>query len=327
MRFLFIGGTGLISSEVTKLALARGHEVFLLNRSSGADYAALGAEHIRADIREPQQVKAAIAGMHFDAVADFICFTEEQAAVSFELFNGKTDQFVFISSASAYQKPARGFTITESTPLINPFWKYSRDKIACEDYFIKRYREDGFPITIVRPSHTYGFDKLPVPLSDASGNWTYLEMIRRGEPTIVPGDGTSLWTITHNTDFAVGFCGLLGRAAAIGHPFHITSDEYLRWDTIIEIIGKTLGVTPNIAHISSDRIIKRFPEYEGPLLGDKAECAVFDNSKIKRLVPEYRAVTPFETGARAAVDYMNNNPKLQTVDENYINKMRELAKL
>ena len=325
MKFLFVGGTGVISSEITKLALKKGHEVFLLNRNGSKEYEALGARHIKADIREKDAVKGALRGMSFDAVADFVCYTEDQAAADCELFGGMAGQYVFISSASAYQKPARWFPITESAPLKNPFWQYSRDKIACEDYFTKRYREDGFPVTIVRPSHTYGLDKLPVPVSGAKTCWTYLEMMRRGEPIIVPGDGMSLWTVTHNSDFAVGFCGLLGRSAAIGHPFHITSDEYLKWNAIIEMTGKALGVCPNIVHLPSDMIIKKFPEYEGPLLGDKAECAIFDNTKIKRLVPEYRAVTPFETGIRQVIEYMYSHPETQTVDEGYISKMRELA--
>ena len=324
MRFLFIGGTGVISSEITRLALKKGHEVFLLNRKSGGEYEGLGAKHIQGDIRRPDEVKTALKGMRFDAVADFICYTEDQAVVSYELFKEITDQLVFISSASAYQKPARGFIITESTPLKNPFWQYSRDKIACEDFYIKKYREDDFPVTIVRPSHTYGLDKLPIPVAGAKTNWTYVEMIKRGEPIIVPGDGTSLWTVTHNSDFAVGFCGLLGRAAAIGHPFHITSDEYLRWDTIIEIIGKAVGAKPNVVHKSTDDIIKKYPEFEGPLLGDKAECAVFDNSKIKRLVPEFKTVVPFEEGIRRVLDYMNSRPELQVTDEDYISKMRAL---
>ena len=327
MKLLFIGGTGIISSEVTKLALKRGHEVYLLNRRSGAEYAKLGAKHLQADMRDSESVKSAINGMEFDSVADFICYNKEQAAVDFELFNGRCGQFIFISTASAYQKPARYFVITESTPLKNPFWQYSRDKIDCEDYFTARYRADDFPVTIVRPSHTYGLDKLPVALPGAKNSNTYLEMIRRGDKIIIPGDGTSLWTVTHNSDFAVGFCGLIGRAAAIGHPFHITSDEYLRWDTIMEIIGKALGVKPNLVHIASESIIKHMPEMEGPLLGDKAECAVFDNTKIKRLAPEFTAVTPLEKGIGLVIDYIDARPELKTVDEEFVSKVKKLAAL
>ena len=327
MKLLFIGGTGVISSEVTKLALKRGHEVYLLNRKSGSEYIKLGAKHLQADMREPESVKNAIKNMEFDSVADFICYNKQQAAVDYELFNGRCGQFIFISTASAYQKPARYFVITESTPLKNPFWKYSRDKIECEDYFTARYREDDFPVTIVRPSHTYGLGKLPVALPGAKNSNTYLEMIRRGDTIVIPGDGTSLWTVTHNTDFAVGFYGLIGRAAAIGHPFHITSDECLRWDTIMEIIGKTLGVKPRLIHISSESIIKRMPEMEGPLLGDKSECAVFDNTKIKRLVPEFTAVTPLETGIKGVIDYIDARPELKTVDEDFVGKVKNLAAL
>ena len=326
MKLLFIGGTGVISSEITMLSLKKGHEVYLLNRKSGQEYTALGAKHIKADIRDPEGVKAAINGMEFDVVADFICYTKSQAEKDYELFNGRCGQFMFISSASVYYKPAGGYLITESTPIKNPYWQYSRDKIECEDYFFKKYRENDFPVTIIRPSHTYGQGKLPTALSGAKSSWTHLEIMRRGDPVIVHGDGTSLWTLTHSADFAVGFCGLMGRNMAVGHPFHITSDEYLSWDGIMNIIGKALGVSPNIVHITSDDIIKHYPEYEGTLLGDKSNSAIFDNSKIKRFVPEFNAVIPFEEGARQVIGYMNERPELQIVDEDYMQKMKGLAR-
>ena len=315
MKALFIGGTGLISSAVSKLAVERGIELCLLNRGQKSEFFPKGARQIKADNGDAKAVTEALRGESFDVVVDWIAFTPDQAARDIELFSGRTGQFIFISSASAYQKPPTRYLITESTPLANPFWQYSRDKIACEELLMAAYREKGFPMTIVRPSHTYGVTQIPAAVSSWTQPWSLIDRMRRGRPVIVPGDGSSLWTMTHNSDFAKGFVGLMGNIQAIGHAFHITSDEVLTWDQIYALIGAAAGVQPDIIHVASDFIAAFDPEQRGGLLGDKARCAVFDNSKIKAFVPGFVTTVPFAAGVRESVQWFEKHPALCTIDD------------
>jgi nucleoside-diphosphate-sugar epimerase len=284
--------------------------VTLLNRgTSRIRPVASGAEVIHADIRDPDTVRDAVKGRDFDVVVDFVAFTPEQVRADIELFGGRTGQYVFISSASAYQKPPRRLPVTESTPLHNPFWRYSRDKAACEDVLVAAYRESGFPVTIVRPSHTY--DAASPPLE---GGWTQIDRMRRGLPVLVHGDGTSLWTLTHHRDFAQGFVPLLGHPRTVGDSFHITSDDVLTWDQITRALAAAVGAPADIVHVPSAVIAGADPHWGGSLLGDKAHSLVFDNSKLRSVVPGYRAVIPFEQGAREIVDWYDADPDRQQVD-------------
>ena len=311
MKVLFIGGTGVISSACTALAATRGIEMTLLNRGQSFRYQLPpNVQVIEGDIRDEDLVARVLEGRSFDVVVDWIAFNTEQIATDIRLFSGKTRQFVFISSASIYQSPSLFPVISESTPLVNPFWSYSRDKIACEDALMKAYRNDGFPITIVRPSHTYDIN---IPTS-IGGGYTVADRILRGAPVIVHGDGTSLWTLTHSEDFAKGFVGLLGNERAIGHAFHITSDEQLTWDQITDTLGEALGKTPNIVHIPSDFIAKFDAKTGAGLLGDKAKNAIFDNSKIKSFVPEFKATIPFREGVRRTLKWHDEDSSRKTVD-------------
>ena len=297
-RVLFIGGTGVISSACVRGAVAAGIQVSVLNRGvSTSRPLPEPVEVIRADVRDTDAVRAALSGREFDAVADFMTFTADQAEAGIDLFTGRTGQYVFISSASAYQKPPARLPVTESTPLRNPFLEYSRDKIACEDLLARAWRDSGFPATVVRPSHTY--DETSVPLL---GGWTDVDRMRRGLPVVVHGDGASLWTLTHHDDFARAFVGLLGHPATIGDSVHITSDEVLTWDQIYRTMADAAGVgDPEIVHIASDTIAARAPDLGDALLGDRSHCAVFDNSKVKALVPDFVATIPFAVGARDIV--------------------------
>ncbi|HEY8281619.1 MAG TPA: SDR family oxidoreductase [Leifsonia sp.] len=309
-RTLFIGGTGVISSACVERALAAGHEVTVINRgSSTVRPLPAEVEVLHADIRDPESVHAVLGERSFDVAAEFLAFTPEHIRTDLRLFEGRVGHYVFISSASAYQTPPQRMPITESTPLRNPFWQYSRDKIACEDLLIEAYRERGFPVTIVRPSHTY--DRTMIP---TSGGWTDLDRMRRGAPVIVHGDGTSLWTITHNTDFAVAFVGLLGRPEALGDSFHITSDEAPTWNQIYCYLAEGLGVEADLVHVSSESIAAAVPSLGPGLIGDKAHSMVFDNSKVKALVPEYQARVPFARGAGEIVDWFLADPARQRVD-------------
>ncbi len=310
MKVLFIGGTGTISTEVSKLAVARGLDLYHLNRGqSGVSIE--GVKTITADITQAEQVRAALADQTFDVVVDWIAYTEEHVERDLALFSGKCGQYIFISSASAYQKPLVHPIVTESTPVSNPYWQYSRNKIACEERLMRAYREDGFPMTIVRPSHTYD-TKIPIGV----GNWASYVVPQRmleGKPVVVHGDGTSLWTLTHSEDFARGFVGLLGHPQAIGHAVHITSDYLLTWDQIYEQIGDALGVKPNIVHVPSDFIAQIDPAGGAGLLGDKMWTVIFDNSKIKRLVPDYVASIPFHVGIRRTLAWYQADPKRMEV--------------
>ncbi|WP_339794438.1 SDR family oxidoreductase [uncultured Imperialibacter sp.] len=321
MKVLFIGGTGNISTATSKLAVSRGIDLYLLNRGKST-LKVPGANSIVGDINGPEKLEAALAGHQWDVVVNWIAFTKEEIERDIKLFAGKTKQYIFISSASAYQKPATHYLITESTPLFNPFWQYSRDKIACEDALMSAYRNDGFPMTIVRPSHTYD-TVIPVAL----GGWTeynIVDRLRKGKKIVVHGDGTSLWTLTHSDDFAVGFVGLLGHPKAIGHAFHITSDDVLSWNQVYEGLADAVGVAPNIVHIPSDFICQHWPDQTGNLLGDKAHSAVFDNTKIKTYVPEFKAVIPFHQGIRRTLAWLEADASRQVVNPETEKQLDEL---
>jgi nucleoside-diphosphate-sugar epimerase len=310
LRVLFIGGTGVISSASTRLAVERGLDVTVLNRGSSSTRPLPdGAELVQADVRDPDSVRAALGDREFDAVVDWVAFTPEHVATDVDLFAGRTGQYVFISSASAYQTPPERLPVTESTPLRNPHWQYSRDKIACEDLLVRAYRDTGFPATVVRPSHTY--DRTLIPLD---GGWTAVERMRRGTEVVVHGDGTSLWTLTHHEDFARGFVPLLGHPRTLGEAFHITSDDVLTWDQIVRALATAAGVEPRIVHVPSDAIAAADPEWGAGLLGDKAHSMVFDTTKLRRVVPGFEATIPFEQGAREIVAWHDADPARRQVD-------------
>jgi nucleoside-diphosphate-sugar epimerase len=312
LKVLFIGGTGNISTSVSKLCVSKGIDLYLLNRGTrGVDIP--GTKLIKGDISKVDQMIPVLKDHKWDAVVNWIAFTEDQIERDINLFKGKTKQYIFISSASAYQKPATHPVITESTPLYNPFWEYSRNKIACEERLNRVYREDNFPITIVRPSHTYD-TVIPVAL----GGWTEYNIIKRlknGEKIIVHGDGTSLWTMTHAEDFAKGFVGLLGHQQATGHSFHITSDEILTWNQIYQSLADAVGVEPNIVHIPSDFICRIDEAQTGNLLGDKTYSVIFDNSKIKMFVPDFKAIIPFSEGVKRSLAWFEEDPKRQVISK------------
>jgi nucleoside-diphosphate-sugar epimerase len=315
MKVLFIGGTGNISLAVTQLAAARGVELTLLRRGQRKADLPEGVSSIVADISDEAAVAKALGAGHFDAVVDWIAFTPDQIERDIRLFRGRTSQFVFISSASAYQRPVGHYLITESTPLVNPYWQYSRDKIACEERLMLAYRDEGFPITIVRPSLTYGNTQIVLAVNSWQKSFTAIDRMRRGKKVIVPGDGSSFWCITHNSDFARGFVGLLGHRQAIGHAFHITSDEVMTWDQFYRITAEAAGVEARIVHIASDYLGACNPDEIGSLTGDKASSVVFDNSKIKRFVPGYCATVPFAEGTRRTVDWFDADPARQVIDD------------
>ncbi len=318
MKVLFIGGTGTISTAVSRLVVEKGIELYHLNRGQRATPVA-GVKTLIGDIHQPESLLKALEGQQFDVVVDWIAFKPEDIERDLALFRGKVKQFIFISSASAYQKPVSRPIITESTPLCNPYWEYSRNKIACEDQLMAAYREDGFPITIVRPSHTYDFN---LPLSIGSGaTYTVPDRMKKGLPVVVHGDGTSLWVVTHSEDFARGFIGLLGNLQAIGHAFHITTDEVLTWNQIYDTLADALGVKANVVHISSDFIAKVAPEMGPGLVGDKAHSVIFDNSKIKAFVPEFKAVIPFREGVRRTLAWLEGDGKRLAINESTNDEM------
>lgn len=298
-RVLIVGGNGIISASVSRLAVERGYEVTLLNRGRSRTRPPVdGAEVLIGDADDAASVASALGDREFDVVANFRAFRPEQVAADVDLFTGRTGHYLFISSASAYQKPIAQLPIVESTPLRNPHWQYSRDKIACEDVLVRAYRDAGFPMTIVRPSHTYDASLIPL-----EGGWTTLQRMLDGKPVIVHGDGTSWWTLTHARDFARAFVGLFGNPHALGSPVHITSDESLTWDEITRLLGRTLGVEPAIVHVASDAIAREIPELGSGLVGDKAHSVLFDNTRVKTLVPGWVATTPFAEGAREIVEW------------------------
>lgn len=309
MKVLFIGGTGIISSACAALAVQRGFDVTLLNRGMSDRGLPKGVRTLKADIHDPAALKAVLGQEHFDAVADFIAFVPDHVRRDIEVFRGRTEQLIFISSASAYQTPPLLLPITESSPLRNPMWQYSRDKIACEDVLIRAYRDEGFPVTVVRPSHTY--DERLIPLH---GGYTNLARMREGKPIVVHGDGTSLWVLTHHRDFAKGFVGLLGNNRAIGETVHITSDEVLTWNEISRLLGRALGVDVKLVPVPSERIAEVDREWGDSLLGDKTHSVIFDNTKLKRLVPDYVASIPFAHGAKEIIAFYEANPSHRKVD-------------
>lgn len=312
MKVLFIGGTGIISSACTELAVAQGLDLTLLNRGQSTRPIPPGVKILQGDIRERTAVAEVLAEHDFDVVVNWVAFTPEHIETDLALFNGRVGQYIFISSASAYHKPPRSLPITESTPLYNPYWAYSRNKIACEERLMKAYREDGFPMTVVRPSHTYDRTLLPM-----HGGYTEIARIRRGAPVVVHGDGTSLWVMTHHRDFARGFMGLLGHPAALGDTFHITSDEVLTWNELYRLVGAAAGAEPQMVHVPSDFITAYAPDLGEGLLGDKMHSVIFDNSKIKKIVPTFRATIPFHEGIKEVIAYYDADPARQVIDEAY----------
>ena len=319
MKVLFIGGTGIISSGCAQLALERGIDLFILNRGQSTKFdVPNGATALRGDLRnDPDGVATLLKEHHFDAVVDWVAFTEAHIEQDLRVFANKTRQFVFISSASAYQKPPSHYLITEDTPLANPRWQYSRDKIACEERLMRAYRESGFPATIIRPSLTYGLSQIPLVMGSWQHPWTMMDRMQRGLPVIVPGDGTSLWTVTWNGDFAKGLIGVLGREQLVGHAFHITSDEVLTWDAIYREAAHALGVEPKIVHIASDWLVSKHADLEGGLLGDKIHSVVFDNTKIKRFVPDFACTVPWSEGVRRSIAWFMADEGRRTIDEGH----------
>jgi nucleoside-diphosphate-sugar epimerase len=312
MKVLFIGGTGIISSACSSLAVENGIELSMLNRGQSFRLPPKGAHLLKADIRKPETVSEAIKGIKFDAVVDWVAYTPEQVKIDLDLFRRKNDQYIFISSASAYQKPPSKVPITESTPLDNPYWQYSRNKIACEKILMDAFRSEKYPITIVRPSHTYDRSTIPI-----QGRWTTIDRMIRGKEVIIHGDGTSLWTLTHHVDFAKGFNGLLGNSRALGEAYHITSDEWLTWNQIYESLATAAGVKPKVVHVASEMINSYDQDWGAGLLGDKAHCGIFDNTKIKKAVPGFHATTPFSLGAEEIISWHRANPMYQVIDNQF----------
>lgn len=320
MKALFIGGTGTISTAITRLiAQTEGWELYLINRGNRNNVLPDNVKTITVDINDEEEVKKRIEGMTFDVVCDFIGFVKEQLERDYRIFKGKTRQFMYISSASAYEKPLASPYITEGTALANPYWEYSRNKIACEDYLMKLYREEGFPVTIIRPSHTYDERNLPLAVHGKKGVWQVIKRMMEGKPVIVNGDGTTLWTVTHNSDFAKAFVGLMGNIHAIGEAFQITSDENLTWNQIHQIIADILGVEYKPYFVSSAFLAEVGPDYDfvGSLLGDKACTVIFDCSKVKRAVPGFVCTTRFDQGARKTIEYILAHNECQREDPEF----------
>lgn len=318
MKILLIGGTGTISTAITRQLSESDHELYLLNRGNRKDDIPSNVKIIMADINNEADVAKKLEGMSFDAVCEFIGFVPEHLERDYRLFKGKTKQYIFISSASAYHKPVRDYRISEATTLANPYWEYSRNKIACEEYLMKMYRENGFPITIVRPSHTYGLRSVPVAVHGNNGSWQVLKRMLEGKPVIIHGDGSSLWTLTFNEDFAKGFIGLIGNPHAIGEAFQITSDESVTWTQIYQIIADCLGVEWKPYYVSST-FLASVSDYDftGSLLGDKANTVVFDNSKLKKAVPGFEATIRTEQGIRKAIEHILTHKELQVEDPTF----------
>ncbi|MCQ2574161.1 MAG: SDR family oxidoreductase [Treponema sp.] len=320
-KALFIGGTGTISMAITK-SLAKDFgddwELYLLNRGNRSSELPVGIKEIHADINNEEEAKAALGDMTFDTVCDFIGFVVPQLERDYRLFKGKTKQFMYISSASAYQKPIGDFRITEGTPLANPYWEYSRNKIACEEFLMEKYRSEGFPITIIRPSHTYDVRNVPLGVHGDKGSWQVIKRMLDGKPVIIHGDGTSLWHMTFNEDFAKGFIGLMGNAHAIGESYQITNDESLTWNQIYQTIADVLGVELKAVHVSSEFLAAASHyDFTGGLIGDKANTVVFDNTKLKRAVPGMNMNIRFEQGVRKTLDYVLSHKECQKEDPEF----------
>ena len=319
-KALFIGGTGTISTAISKqIAQSEEWDLFVLNRGSRNSVL---PENVRSivvsDVNYETEVSKALDGLSFDCVCDFICFVPSQIERDYRIFKGKTKQFMFISSASAYQKPLANYVINEGTPLANPYWQYSRDKIGCEDFLMKKYREEQFPITIIRPSHTYDERSIPLGVHGKNGSWQVVKRMLEGKPVIIHGDGTSLWTFTHNSDFAKGFVGLMGNPHSIGEAFQITSDESVTWNQAYQSIADALGVEFKPYYVSSD-FLASVSDYDftGSLIGDKANSVVFDNTKLKRAVPDFKAIVRFDEGVRKTIEFVLAHPEYQREDKDF----------
>lgn len=318
MKVLFIGGTGRISMAISRQLLEEGHELYLINRGNRNSLLSEKVHHIVADIEKEDEVRTLLGDMQFDVVADFIAFEKRQLERDYRLFKGRCSQFIFISSASAYQKPLSDYRITEGTPLANPYWEYSRNKIEGEEYLMKMYREEGFPVTIVRPSHTYDEREVPLGVHGDKGSYQVIKRMIMGKPVIIHGDGTSLWTMTHNSDFAKGFIGLMNNIHAIGEAVQITSDESVTWNQAYEAVARALGVPLIAIHVSSE-FLDACSDYDfkGGLLGDKAHTVVFDNTKLKRLVPGFAAQVRYDQGVKQTIDYVLSHPECQIEDPEF----------
>lgn len=316
MKVLFIGGTGLISSACSDLVIESGLDLYIINRGQSTKYPVPeGAHLLIGDVYQDEAGVAALLKDHqFDVVVDWIAFTPDDIERDIRLFSSNTNQFFFISSASAYQKPLAHYIVTEKTPLENPYWQYSQDKIACEERLMKSHRQDGFPVTIVRPSLTYGPSQIPLCTGSWQHPYTLVERMKQGKKVIIPGDGTSLWVFTWNADFAKGFLGLFCNKDAIGEAFHITSDEVLTWNQSYQEVGRALGVELNVVHIPSDLIAQYDDHAIGSLIGDKMNSAVFDNSKIKHFVPEFECDISWAEGVCRALAWFEADPSRQTID-------------
>lgn len=318
MKALLIGGTGTISMAITRLLAEKNWEVYLLNRGNRSAEVPESVHLIQADMNNEADVLEKIRDFQFDCVCEFIGFAPEQVARDIRLFTGRTKQYLYISSASAYHKPVKDYRITEGTALANPYWEYSRNKIACEDLLMKEYREHQFPVTIIRPSHTYDNRGVPLGIHGSHGSYAVLKRMLDGKPVIIHGDGTSLWTMTHNTDFAKGYVGLMGNPHAIGEAFQITNDESLTWNQIYQTVADVLGVELNPYHVAS-QFLAACPPYDmlGNLIGDKANTVVFDNTKLKRAVPDFRPTVRYEEGVRMAIENIMAHPELQVEDPEF----------
>jgi nucleoside-diphosphate-sugar epimerase len=325
MRVLFIGGTGLISTACSVATIAAGHDLWLLNRGQSKLPSVVGPDRLlRADATDEHQVMSAVQGRHWDVVVQWVGYLPSHVQQDLRTF-AAAGQYIFISSASAYEKPPSHWLITESTPRANPYWEYSRNKIACEDLLLEAWGQSHFPVTIVRPSLTYGPSQIPVVIGSWNKPFTIIDRMRRRARIIVPGDGTSIWTITHNSDFATGLVGLYGQAGAIGEDFHITSDESLTWNQIYALVGVAAGAEPDILHVPSDGIMASGPEEIGNLWGDKAHSTVFDNSKLRELVPDFKATVPFSVGIHETVTWFDQDPARQEIDDEANQRWDRLA--
>ncbi|MBQ5417010.1 MAG: NAD-dependent epimerase/dehydratase family protein [Bacteroidales bacterium] len=333
-KALFIGGTGTISTAITqRIASMPEWELYLINRGNRSRVIPPNVKLILADINDEEDVRLKLEGLQFDCVCDFIGFVPSQVERDYRLFKDITKQYMYISSASAYEKPVSNYIITEETPLVNPYWQYSRDKIACEAFLMEKYRNEGFPVTIIRPTYTYDERSVPLSVMGNSGSWQVLDRMLQGKQVIIHGDGTSLWTMTHNSDFAKGFTGLMANEKAIGQAIQITSDETLTWTQIYQCVADALGVELRPYYISSYFLADIAPEYDfkGGLLGDKACSVVFDNTKLKSLVPDFKPEVPFAQGIKRTVDYIHEHPQLKRPDpqfdawcDNIIKKLESL---
>ena len=318
-KALFIGGTGTISMAITR-SLAQNPEwqLYLINRGNRSDDVPANVIVINADINDEAVVAEKIKDLHFDTVCEFIGFVPEHVERDYRLFRQHTDQYMYISSASAYQKPSSGYVMTEGTTMANPYWDYSRNKIACEEVLMHRFRDDNFPVTIIRPSHTYDERQVPLGVHGDKGSWQVLRRMLDGKPVIIHGDGTSLWTVTHNSDFAKGFVGLMANSHAVGGVFQITSDETLSWNQIYESVARALGVKLIPYYVSSDFLasVDKW-NFRGALLGDKAVSVVFDNSRLKSAVPGFKATVNFDEGVRRTIEYILSHPECQVEDAEF----------